>query len=497
MDSLDFMGGQGTVPAMNWLIFALLTAGVILAVTRSLRRAPSSEDAPASEIEVYKLQLAELDREEERGTLGKDEAQQTRAEISRRLLRAGRQSVATSAKKVKVSNAAIPAIAAAAVIAIGAIGTYSYYGKPGLPDQPLEARLSAPIDQQSLDVQVANMERRLKENPADVAGWKAIASIYFKSGIFDKAAEAFQKAIDAGGEDEDKLLGLAESLTFANEGVISEEAAQALHAALKRNPSSLRGRFWSGLLAEQDGKRAEAEKIYRDMLSGEIHPTLRNIVSERLDALTAAANSGPASEEKKSASQEQASGGVPQGDEAKMIRGMVARLAERLKDNKSDLQGWLMLIRSYAVLKETDKAREATSSARQQFAADAKALEQIDALSNELSAALGGGRANSPQVSDTQPETSAGALEGEQGKMIRGMVERLAERLKENKSDLEGWLRLIRSYAVLKETDKAQDAAATARQQFASDAKALEEIDTLAQGLGLASPSSNGGQPKS
>ncbi len=53
--------------------------------------------------------------------------------------------------------------------------------------------------------------------------------------------------------------------------------------------------------------------------------------------------------------------------------------------------------------------------------------------------------------------------------MIRGMVERLAARLKDNKSDLQGWLMLIRSYAVLKETDKAQDAAATARQQFASD----------------------------
>jgi hypothetical protein len=38
---------------------------------------------------------------------------------------------------------------------------------------------------------------------------------------------------------------------------------------------------------------------------------------------------------------------------------------------------------------------------------------------------------------------------------------------------------------------------ATARQQFASDASALEQIDALAQGLGLSSPSANGEQPKS
>jgi cytochrome c-type biogenesis protein CcmH len=479
---------------MIWLIFAALTACVILGITRSLRRASSSEDARASEIEAYKLQLNELDREEERGTLGKAEAQQTRAEVSRRLLRASRQSVEASSKKPRVLNAAISFIAVAAVVSLGSIGTYVYYGKPGIPDQPLEARLSAPLGEQTLDVQVANMERRLRQNPADVTGWAALASIYFKSGVFEKAADTYQRAIDAGGENENILLGLAESLTFANDGFISEQAAQALQTALKRNPSSTRGRFWSALLAEQDGKKAEAEKIYRDLLAAQIHPTLRNIVTQRLEALTAVAGNSTASEEKKAGDQDTP---AERGEEQKMIRGMVERLAARLEKDKSDLDGWLMLIRSYAVLKETDKAKAAMASAREQFASDTSALEQIDAINKELSFALAGGSTSAPQPENAAPpQPAAIPLEGEQGKMIRGMVERLAERLKENKSDLEGWLRLIRSYAVLKETDKAQDAAATARQEFASDAKALEQIDALAQGLGLVSPSANGGQPK-
>ena len=480
---------------MIWLIFAVLTACVILGITRSLRRASSSEDGHASEIEAYKLQLNELDREEERGTLGKVEAQQTRAEVSRRLLRASRQSVEASSKKPRVLNAAISFIAVAAVVSLGSIGTYVYYGKPGIPDQPLEARLNAPFGEQTLDVQVANMERRLRQNPADVAGWAALASIYFKSGMFEKAADTYQRAIDAGGENETILLGLAESLTFANDGFISEQAAQALQSALKRNPDSTRGRFWSALLAEQDGKKADAEKIYRDLLAAKIHPTLRNIVTQRLEALSAVADNGTASDERKSAAQDAVS---DRGEEQKMIRGMVERLAARLEKDKSDLDGWLMLIRSYAVLKETDKAKATMAAAREQFASDTSALEQIDTINKELSFALAGSGAPAPQPEMATPSQPAAIpLEGEQGKMIRGMVERLAERLKENKSDLEGWLRLIRSYAVLKEPDKAQDAAATARQEFASDAKALEQIDALAQGLGLASPSANGGQPKS
>jgi cytochrome c-type biogenesis protein CcmH len=366
---------------MNWAIFAALTAGVILAITRSLRRAPSAENAPLSEIEVFKNQLVELSRDEESGALSTEEAKQTRAEVSRRLLRASRQGGASQSKTPPPRGATVSAVAVAAVLAIGTIGVYAYYGRPGFADQPLEARLSAPLSDQTPDVQIANMERRLRQNPANVAGWTAIASIYFKSGLFDKAAEAFQKAIDVGGETEDRLLGLAESLTFGNDGFISEQAAKALRAALKVNPNSLRGRFWSGLLAEQDGKKDEAEKIYRAMLAGEIHQTLRNIVTERLQALTA-----PATKE--------AQGPVDDaldGEQGKMIRGMVERLAERLKGNNSDLEGWLQLIRSYAVLKEKDKAQDAASTARQAFASDAKALEQIDALMQGLGLAKSNG----------------------------------------------------------------------------------------------------------
>ncbi len=48
--------------------------------------------------------------------------------------------------------------------------------------------------------------------------------------------------------------------------------------------------------------------------------------------------------------------------------------------------------------------------------------------------------------------------------MIRGMVDRLATRLKQNGDDVEGWLRLVRAYMVLGERDKAKSALTDARQ---------------------------------
>ncbi len=80
-------------------------------------------------------------------------------------------------------------------------------------------------------------------------------------------------------------------------------------------------------------------------------------------------------------------------------------------------------------------------------------------------------------ASDLSPEQRA--------VMIRGMVERLAERLHRDGSDVEGWLRLVRSYMVLGEREKARAAVADARRALATAPEKLRQLDELAKGLGL------------
>jgi cytochrome c-type biogenesis protein CcmH len=69
--------------------------------------------------------------------------------------------------------------------------------------------------------------------------------------------------------------------------------------------------------------------------------------------------------------------------------------------------------------------------------------------------------------------------------MVRGMVDRLAERLKRDGSDLDGWLRLVRAYTVLGEPDKARAAASDARRALAPEPDKLRRLDELMKGLGL------------
>jgi cytochrome c-type biogenesis protein CcmH len=75
----------------------------------------------------------------------------------------------------------------------------------------------------------------------------------------------------------------------------------------------------------------------------------------------------------------------------------------------------------------------------------------------------------------------------EAGRMnaIRGMVEGLASRLAQNGQDLEGWLRLVRSYTVLHEPGKARSALVDAKRSLAGDPSAIARIEALARELGL------------
>jgi cytochrome c-type biogenesis protein CcmH len=97
--------------------------------------------------------------------------------------------------------------------------------------------------------------------------------------------------------------------------------------------------------------------------------------------------------------------------------------------------------------------------------------------------APGGGAAAGP--SEEQVAASS-ELNPEQRKlMIQSMVERLSERLHRDGSDVEGWLRLVRSYMVLGEADKARAAVADARRALAGDPNKLRRLDDLVKGLGL------------
>jgi cytochrome c-type biogenesis protein CcmH len=93
--------------------------------------------------------------------------------------------------------------------------------------------------------------------------------------------------------------------------------------------------------------------------------------------------------------------------------------------------------------------------------------------------------AASPSLDASRAPDASAELTAEQREMARGMVERLAARLAENGSDVEAWLRLVRSYLALGERDKARAAATDARRALADDADKLRRLDSGVKALGV------------
>ena len=71
-----------------WVTASLLTIGAILSVLVPIaRRSPDREQPSSHDLEVYRDQLSELDRDAARGLIGAAEAEEARAEIARRILK--------------------------------------------------------------------------------------------------------------------------------------------------------------------------------------------------------------------------------------------------------------------------------------------------------------------------------------------------------------------------------------------------------------------------
>ena len=95
------------------------------------------------------------------------------------------------------------------------------------------------------------------------------------------------------------------------------------------------------------------------------------------------------------------------------------------------------------------------------------------------------GGSSAPALSDDAMATAKDMNETDRGAMIRGMVERLASRLKQNGDDVEGWLRLVRGYMVMADRDKVNGALTDARKAVGNDAERLRQLNEGLKNLGL------------
>jgi cytochrome c-type biogenesis protein CcmH len=354
-----------------WFVFALMTAAAIFAVLLPLGIGDRLQSG-GREALVYRDQLQEIDRDVAGGLIAKPEAEAARVEIGRRLLAVAEQD-AGAAPRPSVPWRRAAAGLALVGLPLLAVGIYLPLGSPRLGDFPLAHRSRAPDAAQPLEALVAQVQQHLEKNPTDGRGWNVLAPVLLRLGRFDDAVRAFRNCITYNGDSPERRADLGEAIAAAAGGVVTADAKIEFERAQALNAADVKSRYFLGLAAEQDGRQADAAAIWRAMLAeAPANAPWRPLVQAALTRVGGPL--GPALSDATVA----AANGMAENDREAMIRGMVDRLATRLKQNGDDVEGWLRLVRTYMVMGDREKARGAQADARAAVANDAERLRALD-----------------------------------------------------------------------------------------------------------------------
>jgi cytochrome c-type biogenesis protein CcmH len=382
---------------MIWVVLALITVATLAAVMWPLLRPPAVPyDRASYDLTVFHDQLNEVDRDVARGVLTEAEAGAARLEIQRRILAAGKtQTMAQSAdsRALRLGTAvavtmAVPALAALLYISVGS---------PTLtaPGMLMAQGAEGEVNDAQIEQLVKQLAEKIAAEPDNAEGLALLGRTYRQLGRFSEAVDTYKKLTQIR-PDADAFASLGEVAIAAAQGEVTPEAHDAMIAALNLDRSEPRARFYLGLEQSNNGEAHAAIAIWRDLIAtaprdvswiGMVRERMAMVAQEAgippmavapihpLDLLRAN-SSAPQAAAPPAAPAPPANPGTAalQGqmspEQLQMIEGMVSGLAARLESDPSDYKGWMMLGRSYTVLKNTEGAQKAYAKAMELMPGD-------------------------------------------------------------------------------------------------------------------------------
>jgi len=385
-------------------------AGFFILVLRSGR---AQQDGSASEISFYKAQLADVERDAARGIIDPQDAQQMHAEIARRILRLdGLQSDAAHAAPLKQHT--IPGLFLALALIGGSHLLYLHLGSAFYPNLPQAERIAratlllenrpslaeyassfAPQTQarqisEDYSSLVAELRSAIADNPSDLKGLRLLARVEAGLQNYSAASDIQSRVLSQLGAQAtaDDYLDYAELLILSVGGYVAPEAEIALRAALKQDPKNGGVLYYIGLMFNQNDRPDIAFKLWRDLLlkSPQNAPWIDPIRSQIQEVAfyagvnnftlpeqlptTAVTPVAPALSDDTMASAAQ----LNPKERDNMVKGMVAKLSQRLQDTGGPAEDWARLISAYGILGDDTAVQNTYQLAVTEFATDPAAL---------------------------------------------------------------------------------------------------------------------------
>ncbi len=398
--------------------FSVLVVLVLMLAVMRPRRV--SVPSAAYDLQVYRDQLREVEKDVARGILTEEDAARARTEVSRRLLDADRALQEAKAGEARASGTDRVILGAGLLATVaGAFAVYLQIGAPGYPDLPIATRINLveqaratrpPQDQAEEQVPfreglppdprreelVAQLRTIMEQRPDDAQGLSLLATNEAALGNFRAARIAQQRLIDVLGDEAGAFhhIDLAEMMILAASGYVSPEAETALVRGLNLDPRNGTGRYYAGLMYAQQGRPDLAFPIWRNLLGDStidapwVEPILLQI--EEIAFLAGVTGSmaelpQPAAPRGPSAADLAAAEDMSPEDRQAMVESMVASLSSRLATEGGTPDEWARLIGAQIVLGRTEQAQAIYDEGRGVFAENPDALRLLDAAAAPLS----------------------------------------------------------------------------------------------------------------
>jgi cytochrome c-type biogenesis protein CcmH len=380
-----------------WAAAFGLGLAVALVLVSALRRTSVRDAGGAEDLAVYRDQLAEVERDLARGTIGVEDAARLRAEVGKRVLEADRiasqgQPGGDSGRIGKLAPALLVLTLPAALLA------YWVLGAPGYPDMALGPRIAA------LDAGIASRPSQEAELAAlkvtrdaaqdgklatelapmtDPAALRELFRTRFEAGALQAAVRVQERVLalegDKAGSADHANLALA--LVAEAQGYVSPEAEAELRASLQKDMTNELARYLVGEMFLQGGRYDQAFRFWRPLAEeGDPAAPWTQSIRDRIVEVAGMAGiryslpdaqgslAGP------SAGDMAAAGEMSPEDRQKMIEGMVAQLSDRLATDGGTVEEWNRLIRSLAVLERKPEAQKIYDEAKTKFAGQSAEL---------------------------------------------------------------------------------------------------------------------------
>ena len=394
-----------------WIVAGAMSALAALVIFAAVnRQRTASTPNAAYDLQVYKDQLSEIDRDLDRGILNDDDAARARTEVSRRILEADRavqQDKATT--QIGPKGALVIGVALVATVGL-ALLVYTQLGAPGYRDLPIAERIAiieegraARASQEQAEAEVPPMPRLevsdeleemvvqlrtiIERRPDDIQGIRLLAQNEARLGNFRAARLAQARLITLLDEDVTALehIDMAEMMILGAGGYVSPEAETQLRTGFEMDPRNGTARYYAGLMYAQQGRPDLAFPIWRDLLAEStgdapwVEPIMLQIeevaflagTQRELENLPQPQPpAAPANDDLRgpSADQIEAASDMSSEDRGAMIQNMVAGLAERLASEGGAPEEWAQLIGALIVLGREDEARAIYEDARVTYA---------------------------------------------------------------------------------------------------------------------------------